>query len=216
MNSSNMVISTESSTNSILIISILSIYATFGILLFYNNNKNKNQLYYCSDGISRTIKQITHDQTYIKFTYIKKSNINIVNKYLCSDSVYRTIPEIISILNPYEIAQSFEYRGHIYKIELCRHNHLCGYINIDGELPYEGHGGITGNSGDFQGFDCANSMDYWLGDVFDTRLENFDTRSKSKSKSKSRNRSFKTPDFVHSECKKMIDEYLDMPIFIII
>ena len=142
-----------------------------------------------------------------------------VVKYKSSDGGEITEDEIIEMLNFYNEGKSYEYKGYNYTIQTGGGN-LCGYISIDDELPYKGHGGITSGNG----FDCAHWYDITLHDInqikycemnklikedsVDNEIKNMlEIMSKCPKKDMSKS-SFKTVNFVHDECKKMIDEYI--------
>ena len=141
-----------------------------------------------------------------------------VVKYKSFDGGEITEYEIIEMLNFYNDGKTYEYQGYNYTIQTGGGN-LCGYIGIDDELPYKGHGGITSGNG----FDCAHWYDITLHDInqikycemnklikedsVDNEIKNIlDIFNKIPHKDLSK-ASFKTANFVHDECKKIIDEY---------
>ena len=149
--------------------------------------------------------------------------ISEVVKYKSSDGGEITEDEIIEMLNLYNDGQNYEYKSYNYTIQTGGGN-LCGYVSIDDELPYEGHGGITGGGFNCQGFDCAHWDDITIHDINNIKHremsklikeDSIDNEFKNilnifnkitlKDLSKS---SFKTANFIHDECKKMIDEYI--------
>lgn len=121
-------------------------------------------------------------------------------KLLCSDLIFRSENEIMEIMKEYvfPLNSIFTHRNIKYSIKFHK-THLNGYVDIQGELPYEGHFGITGGLDGYQGFDCNHCDDLCLCD-FKNDYVLFEGAT------------FKMPEFVHQECKKMIDAYLDQEI----
>uniref|UniRef100_A0A6C0AFR1 Uncharacterized protein n=1 Tax=viral metagenome TaxID=1070528 RepID=A0A6C0AFR1_9ZZZZ len=127
-------------------------------------------------------------------------NILSNKKLLCSDLIFRTENEIMEIMQEFVFPLNpiFKHRNIKYIIQFYAGN-LKGYVDIQGKLPYKGHFGITGGIlGTYQGFDCAHSGDLCLWH-FQERCAYGICEGYT----------FKMPEFVHEECKKMIDAYLN-------
>ena len=113
-----------------------------------------------------------------------------VVKYKSSDGGEITENEIVEMLNLYKGGKTYEYQNYNYTIQTGKGT-LCGYVCIDDELPYEGHGGITGGVFNCQGFDCAHLDDITIHDI-----NNIKHREMSKSMKK---------DFIDNEFKNILD-----------
>jgi len=125
-------------------------------------------------------------------------NILESKKLLCSDLIFRSEDEIMKEY-VFPLNHIFKHRNIKYTIQFYK-THLNGYVDIQGEFPYEGHFGITGGCLEgYQGFDCSHCDDLCLSD-FKNDYVLFEGAT------------FKIPEFVHQECKKIIDAYLDQEI----
>jgi hypothetical protein len=116
-------------------------------------------------------------------------------RYPCSDGNQLNPLEIFEITNRYKTPQKYIHKNIEYLILCSQMNIMCGYVNIQEELPYEGHGGITGSYDLFQGFDCAHLHDILI--MYNYVPVQFNDTS-----------TVKLPSFVHKECHKIIDSYL--------
>lgn len=83
----------------------------------------------------------------------------------------------------------YNYKNYRYCLRFDR-DYFCGYVhglpNLE-NFTYEPHGGFTGGFNGFWGFDCTHFDDYRKGHGSGT---------------------FKTEDYVHLECQKIIDAVL--------
>ena len=118
-------------------------------------------------------------------------------KIKCSDGVDRTIPDLINFIESFNNNELYSYNNISYQVTAIRDSHFCGYVFITDDLPYEGHGGITYKDNVKQGFDCCHN-----GDIFCLAVQHLFYKNE-------KNATFKMPDFIHQECKKIIDEYLN-------
>ncbi len=93
----------------------------------------------------------------------------------------------------------YSYKGHNYIIIFDNGHHkpsdglyFCGYVeNVPDDMTYVPHGEFTGGFDTFTGFDCAHTFDFYGTKNVECSNEN---------------RTFKTEEFVHLECQKIIDK----------
>lgn len=95
----------------------------------------------------------------------------------------------------------YSYKNHNYKINFIGFNknnlYFCGYVeNVPDDTTYNPWGGFTGGSDNYSGFDCAHCNDF-----YGTTNTNTNTNE---------HRTFKTEEFVHLECQKIIDNVFDI------
>ena len=138
-----------------------------------------NQTIWCNDGTK--VFQLPYLQ-YMELieTYKQKYGHN-----------YNDVDNTITIVNTYKEHNYILRFGGLEKSAL----YFCGYVeNVPNDIKYEPHGeftgGITHNGTYYAGFDCAHMNDFY---------------GNKNLLSSNVNRTFKTEEFVHLECQKIID-----------
>lgn len=124
----------------------------------------------------------------------------------CNDgNDIKTIPyseylELIKLYKEtYTLLNTYEYKNHYYKLSFRgmtdKSAYFCGYVqNVPDDTKYVPHGEFTGGYEDYSGFDCAHAYDFFSLSY---------THSSPKC-------TFKTAEFAHKECQKIIDNVFNV------
>ena len=139
-------------------------------------------------------------------------NQNLYNLILCDNGKnkkYYTLSSIIDKYNEYGLINgeenNFVYRNISYIIKF--NKTICGliFINIDKSeySMYDVHGGIKYINENIVGFSANTKNDIKIYNFFNIN-DTFDINYHKNIL----NKTIKLPEFIHCECKKVIDQYL--------
>ena len=142
---------------------------------------NANKSVWCNNGTE------IFEMPYLEY-------VDLVKKYSEKYSSKRAIDNTIECEN-----FVYSYKGHNYILKfygISSSLYFCGYVeNIPENCTYEPHGDFTGGIENYSGFDCSHVIDFY---------------GLKSPKSSSPERTFKTEEFAHLECQKIIDNVFNI------